>query len=316
MSAAFDTVDHEILMNVLGRRFACQDAVKDWFHSYLAGRTQVYHVGNSSTSMGLVCGVPQGSIIGPSQFTAYVEDIEDIIHMSHHLYADDTQMLAKTTIQSIGACCHDIETCIMAVQRWCSSRRLQLNPDKTEFIWFGSAKQLRHLQAANTSISAAGVDIRPVDSVRNLGVYMDSRLDMRMHISKISSICFFHLRRLRHLRHTVDRDTRQRLVSTLILSRIDYCNVLFEGLPAVTLAPLRRVMNAAVRFVAGLGPRNHISNAQRELHWLPIEQRITYKLSVMMHAVVRGTAPGCVRYVHPSVCTRRACPSALGRAWT
>ena len=264
------------------------------FVAYLAGRTQVYYVGNLSTSMGLVCSVPQGSIIGPSQFTAYTEVIEDIIHMSHHLYADDTQMHAKTTIQSIGACCHDIETCIMAVQRWCSSRRLQLNPDKTEFIWFGSAKQLQHLQAVNTSISAAGVDIRPVDTVRNHGVYVDSRLDMRMHISKISSICFFHLRRLRHLRHTVDRDTRQRLVSALILSRIDYCNVLFAGLPAVTLAPLRRVMNAAVRFVAGLGPRDHISNAQQELHWLPIEQRITYKLSVMMHAVVRGTVPGYV----------------------
>ena len=53
-------------------------------------------------------------------------------------------------------------------------------------------------------------------------------------------------------------------------------------------------MNAAVRFVTGLGPRDHISNAQQELHWLPIEQRITYKLSVMMHAVVRGTVPGCV----------------------
>jgi hypothetical protein len=61
-------------------------------------------------------------------------------------------------------------------------------------------------------------------------LYMDIRLDMRVHISKIASICFFHLRKLRHLRlHTVDRDTRQHLVSALILSRIDYCNVLFAG---------------------------------------------------------------------------------------
>ena len=78
----------------------------------------------------------------------------------------------------------------------------------------------------------------------------DSRLDMRAHIGKIASACFFHLRRLRHLSHTIDSDVRQRLVSALMLSRIDYCNVVFAGLPATTLAPLRRVMNAAIRLVA------------------------------------------------------------------
>jgi len=65
----------------------------------------------------------------------------------------------------------------------------------------------------------------------------------------------------------------------------------FAALPSVALAPLHQVMNAAVRFVAGLGPRDHTSDAQRELHWLPIEQHITYKLCVLMHAVVTGTAP-------------------------
>ena len=56
---------------------------------------------------------------------------------------------------------------------------------------------------------------------------------------------------------------------------------MFASVPSVALAPLRRVMNAAVRFVAGLGPRDHTTGAQRELHWLPIEQRITYKLGTL-----------------------------------
>ena len=84
----------------------------------------------------------------------------------------------------------------------------------------------------------------------------------------------------------VDYDVRQRLVSALILSRIDYCNVVFAALPSVTLALLRRV-----RFVAVLGPRDHASEAQRELHCLPIEQRITYKLGVIMHSIETGIAP-------------------------
>jgi hypothetical protein len=98
--------------------------------------------------------------------------------------------------------------------------------------------QLQYLRAANTSINAAV--IKPVDFVRNLDVYMESRLNIRVHISKIVSVCFFYLRRLRHLHHTVDRDVRKRLVSALILFRIEYCNFSFAGLPAVTLAPPRR----------------------------------------------------------------------------
>jgi hypothetical protein len=108
--------------------------------------------------------------------------------MPHHVYADDTQILAKTPIQSLGTCCHDLETCIMAVQRWCAARRLKLNPDETEIIRFRSAVQLQYLRAANAIINATGVDIKLVDYRRNLGVYIENRLDMRVHISKIASV--------------------------------------------------------------------------------------------------------------------------------
>ena len=168
----------------------------------MTGRTQTYSVGSSSVPT--IRGVPQGSIIGPSQFTAYTEDVQDVINpMSHHLYADDTQMLAKAAIQSIGTCCQELETRILSVQRWCAARRLQLNPDKAEFICFGSTVQPQRLHTSNVSINVDGVVIKTVDCVRDLGVHLDSRLNMCFHISKIVSTCFFHLRQLRHLRYTV-----------------------------------------------------------------------------------------------------------------
>ena len=71
----------------------------------------------------------------------------------------------------------------------------------------------------------------------------------------------------------------QRLVSSLVLARIDYCNSVLPGLPAVTLASLNRVMNAALRLVADLGVRDHVTPAMRELHWLPVTFRVQYKLS-------------------------------------
>ena len=124
---------------------------------------------------------------------------------------------------------------------------------------------------------------------------------MKAHISKVVSTGFFHLRRLRQLRNILDRDLRQRLVSALILSRIDYCNTVFAGLPASTLKPLQRLINAAARYVANLGPYDGVTNTLKELHWLPIKQRITYKLCVMMHSAVSGVAPSYIKDMLTSV---------------
>ena len=88
----------------------------------------------------------------------------------------------------------NLEQCVVAVGEWCSSRRLQLNPDKTELIWFGSRTNIKRLQQENTHLQTGSTVITPVHSVRNLGVYMDSEMSMRVHVGKVASACFYHLR--------------------------------------------------------------------------------------------------------------------------
>ena len=91
----------------------------------------------------------------------------------------------------------------------------------------------------------------------------------------------------------LDIHDRKRLVCALVLTRVDYCNSALAGLSNTALAPLQRVFHAAVRFVLGLQPRDHVTAALRTLHWLPVRQRITYKLClcVLMHGVAFGYAP-------------------------
>ena len=150
---------------------------------------------------------------------------------------------------------------------------------------------MKKLQYISTNLQLETLEIVPSSTVRDLGVYLDSSLDMHVHISKIVSAGFYHLRRLRQLRHVLNRERRQKLVSALILSRVDYCNSVLVGLPLNTISPLRRLLNAAARFVAGLRSRDHVTAALRDLHWLKIDQRITFKLCVLMHSIVYGYSP-------------------------
>jgi len=304
LSAAFDTVDHTILVEVLRTRFGIDGDALSWINSYLSDRTQVVSVGSAvSTVRDLRCGVPQGSVLGPKQFIAYTEDVGEIFvthHVSNHAYADDTQGLARCDPSNIKPTVDVLQQTVSAVSGWCSSRRLQLNAQKTEIIGFGSSTNLRKLDHDDMQLHLGDAVIEPTDVVRDLGVYLDSELSMRQHISRLSRACFYQLRRLRSIRRQLGRDVTQRLVSAFVTSRLDYCNALFAELPANTLAPLQRVQNAAARLVMNLKPSDHITAAFVELHWLPIKQRIEYKLCLLVHKSLNGQAPSyLIELFHP-----------------
>ena len=183
-----------------------------------------------------------------------------------------------------------LEYCVDDVQVWCSSRRLQLNPDKSELMVFGSQVNLERLASTDVSVRVGQAVIQPGDRVRDLGVILDSSLSMRQHIAKVASTCFFHLRKLRKIGNLLYRDSRNRLVCAFILTRIDYCNAVFAGLPDSTLAPLQRVLHADARFVDDLLPRDHVTESLMSLP-VPVRERITYKLCSLMHGIVYRHAP-------------------------
>jgi len=136
----------------------------------------------------------------------------------------------------------------------------------------------------------SGTDtIQPVTTVRDLGVHLDSQLSMQTHISKTTQTCFFHLRRLRQVRRLLGCDVTANLAFAFVLSRLDYGNALLAGLPHTTIAPLQHIINAAVRLVYGLRSRDHVTAVAIELHWLPVEARIQYKLCLLVHLVINST---------------------------
>jgi len=93
------------------------------------------------------------------------------------------------------------------------------------------------------------------------------------------------------VRYSLGRDVTIQLVIALVFSRIDYCNTKLAGLPPTKLAPLQRVPHTAARLMFGLRPSDHVTSALRELHWLPIAQRIEYKLCLLDYKSIVDQAP-------------------------
>jgi hypothetical protein len=125
---------------------------------------------------------------------------------------------------------------------------------------------------------------------RDLGVFFYSDFTMKPHISKLARVCYYHLRRIRQLRHHVDQPVLMQLAS----ARLDYCNVVLSGLPASAIAPLQRVQNAAARLAFDLRPRDHVTPALIQLHWLHVIFRIRLKTAVFMYMVHINHSPAYI----------------------
>ena len=211
--------------------------------------------------------------------------------VSHHLFADDMQLYRSGRISEIDNIRYQLCRCVTDIRDRCSSRRLQLNASKTELQWFGRRANLRKLSSADLTLSIGDNVIKPVTIVRDLGVYLDAELTMKQHINRVVSSCFFQLRRLRQIRRSAGEEVTKRLVTALVLSRLDYCNAALAGLPESTIRPLQRVQDAAARLITNTKPSDHITPVLMRLHWLPIKSRIVYKLCLQMHLILTNQCP-------------------------
>jgi hypothetical protein len=234
LSAAFDTLDHSILLKRLDITFGVQGMALAWFASYVSDRSQSVVIGNvRSAANPLLCGVPQGSVLGPVLFSLYVQPLSDVIsaHRCYfHKYADDTELSKSAPPEDFCSVQADIQSCIVDVLSWMNSNKLKLNTDKTELMPVGTPSRIRAVGGEGMVIG--GSDVAFDTSVKYLGVKIDQTLSMQDQIGSICRASFLELRRIASIRPYLSKDASARLVDALITSRLDYCNSVLSGLPA------------------------------------------------------------------------------------
>ena len=143
----------------------------------------------------------------------------------------------------------------------------------------------------------AGEQIRPTcaSEVKNLEVILDSNLAFKSHISSVCRSTFGLIRHLRRIRDHLDSKSCAVLANSIASSRLDYCNSLFVGRAACTLQKLQRAQNSLARVVTRAKISDHISPILHKLHWLPVKQRITFKVASMVYKSLKGLAPSYIQ---------------------
>ena len=294
LSAAFDTIDHTLLLTRLHYSFGVSHTALAWFKSYLTDRSQIVSVnGFQSDPSPLTFGVPQGSVLGPVLFIMYTKPISSVIS-SHSLgyesFADDTQLLKSGHIANLP---HIIETttnCISDLKSWMTENKLKLNDDKTE-IMLVIPPSLKNDPSLPSKISIAGTDIQLSSQVRNLGVIFDETLCFKQQISTVCRNAYYELRKISSIRHCLSSDATKTLICSLVLSRLDYGNALLAGSFDYLIEKLQKVQNNSARLITKAPKGHHITPLLRSLHWLPVRSRIYYKIACICFSFFHGTGP-------------------------
>ena len=255
LQKAFDTVDHEILLEKL-------DAMgfnhNKWFESYLKGRKQMVVVNDVSSEIGTVtCGVPQGSILGPLLFLCYVNDMPISLKCKLLLYADDSALIVsgfdpKKIADDLS---RELESC----RQWLIDNKLSLHLGKTEAILFGSKRKLKRVNSFE--VRCGEIKVTNVKSVKYLGLQIDNDLSGKSVLEDIIKKCNTRLKFLYRYNDMLNLEVRKTLCTALIQCSFDYsCCSWYPGINETFKKKLQVMQNKMVRFILKLDSRAHIGN--------------------------------------------------------
>jgi hypothetical protein len=299
LSAAFDTVCHDALLTRLSNA-AIGGTALQWFSSYLADRRQAvsFH-GERSSPISNPHGVPQGSVLGPILFNTYMAPLGRYLtrnSINHHIYADDilVYMVLTGNATNDQTTVSNYQTALDRIIDWMRQQKLVVNPSKTQCLLL---RNKRSMVPPLPQIRIAGetIKIQTDGSMRYLGIQIDAHLLFNSHVTNVCRSAFYHLRMIRHIRRSLNKDTATILCNSLVLSRIDYCGMLFHTLHVQEQDRLQRVINLAARVIFCATRTCHVSPFLKQLGWLRIRERSTYRALCMVHKVMYGSAPSYLK---------------------
>ena len=281
LKKAFDTVDHDILLRKL-QHYGIRGTANEWFQSYLKDRKQYIEIGNvRSTFEEVICGVPQGSNLGPLLFLIYVNDLPFCLKYSEAtLFADDT---------TIACCAKNLQELEVKLNQdldqlkdWFSANKLTLNVGKTYGCIFG----IRQKQD-NLNLNINGKEIEMSGSVKYLGVHVDSNLSWKFHIANVTNKIGQTLGALSKIRSFLKERALKTIYYSLIHSRLVYCLEVWGTATKTNLQPLIVQQKKAIRLITGSSYLAHTEPLFKRLSIRPFLTEIDYKHALLSVELIK-----------------------------
>ena len=310
LSAAFDVVDHSLLLDKL-KIYGFEDKEVTWMWSYLTGRRQcVYVDGSLSDPAEIEAGVPQGSILGPLLYIIFTNDLPEVIH--NHLSNNNT--FFNTNCKACGSICcfaddsslsvsgkdsriinKEIKEKFEEVNQYMAQNKLVLNSDKTHLLVMATQNQHRRNENFDIALDTGNEVIEPIDDERLLGCQISNNFKFNKHVrdheKSMTTILSRKIKALQIITGTAPFKVRKMIAEGLVVSNILYVITVYGGCSEYLLTLLQVIQNNAARCVTKLSWRTKVSELLLQCGWLSVRQLVYYHTVLQVFKIKKEKKP-------------------------
>ena len=289
LSKAFDTVDHNILLKKLSF-YGIRNNNLNWFRSYLSNRKQYISSQHSDTEMRtIICGVPQGSILGPLLFLLFVNDLTQSTSLDPIMFADDTNLFYSN--KNIDTLFEIVNKELIKINTWFQANKLSLNANKTKYIFFHKPRLKKNIPLDLPILKINDTEIKRKQSLKFLGVLIDENLSWKNHIELLETKIAKNIGVLYKASKLLNFKCLKNIYFALIHSYINYGNIAWGSSCRTGLNKIMLKQKQASRIILHKDRLTHSRPLMKKLNALNVHQINLYQISIFMYQIKHGTIP-------------------------
>ena len=294
LSKAFDTVDHNILLQKL-EYYGVKKSYLKWFKSYLSERKQgVSYPNGISKLKNIICGVPQGSILGPLLFLIYVNDLYLSSKLLNFiLFADDTNLFL--TGKNLKTLFSTMNKELNYVTDWLKANKLSINISKTQYILFMKPSQTDNIPLKLPNLKIDRSSIKRARSTKFLGVIIDEHINWKEHINLIKSKVSKNLGVMYKTKNFLDQNCLKKLYFSFIHTYLNYCNMAWASNFKTHLKKLYTTQRKASIIIMNKDIHAESRPLMKNLSILNVYQINIFQIVLFMYKLKNGKLPKVFR---------------------